>query len=344
MRIGLPGRTTADPVTGRRAMGGAFIRFVYGTGVLALVGYLAWSAGRSVLFLEGPGDVMAPKYIASTPYLSQVVHMNVSPGITVQADDVLAFTTSPQVERERTENLRLQLEQADREGELNIRLRVAAATLSATKDRLAATEQALARLDGGTSVSTAFRLDLFRERSEALLLNARAEAEIQEIRSQLERIHVHATTLREQLDRLERSFAKGVIVSPVAGVVGFDIAHDGQVISPGQRIAEVYEVGASYIDWHVPSFRLYSPAQGDIVFIYEGKRIRTGYVWEILRLADAGHAQSGSLLRPPKHRQVARVKTLDEADPPPLHTEVTVRLNYLHFMDGILRHLEGWLR
>jgi hypothetical protein len=248
------------------------------------------------------------------------------------------------VEREKTEILRLQLEQTNREGELNIRLRVASATLTATKERLAATEQALAQLDGGGSVSTSFKLDLFRERSEAMLLNARAEAEIQEIRSQIDRIHVHDTTLREQLQRLEKSFAKGVIVSPVAGIVGFDIAHDGQVISPGQPIAEVYEVGASYIDWHIPSFRVFSPAQGDVVFIYAGRKLMRGYVWEILNLADAGHYHTDSLLRAPKFRQVARVKPLDEADAPPLNAEVTVRMNYLRFMDGVLRHVEGWFR
>ena len=344
MTARLPAPPATDPAQARRARSGRFVRFVYGAGVLALVAYLAWMAGRSLLFLEGPGYVSAPKYLASTPYLSQVTHMNVSAGVTVEAGDIVAFTTSPQVERERTENLRLQLEQANREGELRIRLRIASATLSAAKDRLRFTEEAMAKADGSHSVSTSFKLDLLRERSEATLLNAQAEAEVQEIQLELDRSRAHMAAMQVRIDRLDRDFAGGVVVSPVSGIVGLAIAHDGQVISPGQTIAEVFDVGASYIDWHIPSFHLFTPAQGDVVFIYQGRKLRRGYVSEILNLAESDRSQNESLLRAPRVKQVVRVKTLREEEVLPLHAEVTVRMNYFRPVDGLLHWIGTWFR
>lgn len=344
MTAWLPPLPGADPVQARRSRGGAIVRFLYGAGVIALIAYLLWAGGRSLLFLEGPGYVSAPKYVASTPYLSQVTHMNVSPGVEVEAGDIVAFTTSPQVERERTELLRLQLEQANREGELRIRLRIASATLAASKERLRFADESTARTDGSHSVSTSFKLELLRERSNAILLNAQAEAEAQEIRLELDRSRTHMAEMQERIERLDRDFAKGVVTSPVAGIVGLAIAHDGQVVSPGQTIAEIFDVGASYIDWHVPSFRVLSPATGDIVFIYQGRRFVRGYVWEILHLAEADRSQNESLLRPARVKQVVRVKTLRENEDLPLHAEVTVRMNYFHFVDGLLQRIERLFR
>lgn len=334
-----------DPVQGRRKRGGAFVRWLYGTGVLALAAYLAWAGGRSLIFLEGPGYVAAPKYLASTPYLSQVTHMNVSAGVTVDAGDILAFSTSPQVEREKTELLRLELEQSNREGELKIRLRIATATLSASKDRLSFADEALARMaEHNVAVSTAYKMEVLRERSDALLLNAQAEAETAEIHVQLDRIHAHMDTMKDRVARLDRDFAGGVIASPVAGVVGLALAHDGEVISPGQTIAEIYDIAATYIDWHVPSFRLYAPRTGDVVFIYRGNGFTRGYVWEILNLAESDRGQGESVLRTPRVKQVVRVKTLREDEILPLHSEVTIRMNYFHGLDALLARLEGWFR
>ena len=333
-----------DPVERRRSRSGAFIRFVYAAGVLALAGYLAWAGGRSLVFLEGPGYVEAPKYLASTPYLSRITHMNVTSGVHVEIGDVLAFSTSPQVERERTELLRLELDQANREGELKIRLRVASATLAASQERLRFADEIFAKADHHPTVSTSYRIDVFKERSEALLLNSQAEAEVQEIRLQLDRIKTHTDEMRRRLDQLDKDFAGGVVVSPVAGIVGLGIAHDGQVISPGQPIAEIYDVSESYIDWHVPSFRLFFPALGDVVFIYQGRSFVPGYVWEILNLADTDRSQNESLLRSPQVKQVVRVKTLHHEATLPLHAEVVVRMNYFHWLDAVLKRIEGWLR
>ena len=334
-----------DPVQGRRKRGGAFVRWLYGAGVILLAAYLAWAGGRSLIFLEGPGYVAAPKYLASTPYLSQISHMNVSAGVGVDAGDILAFTTSPQVEREKTELLRLELEQANREGELKIRLRIATATLSASKDRLAFADETLGRMgDHNVTVSTAYKMDVLRERSDALLLNAQAEAETAEIKLQLDHLREHSDALKERVARLDRDFAGGIITSPVNGVVGLALAHDGQVVSPGQTIAEIYDIAASYIDWHVPSFRLYSPRTGDIVFIYRGNSFTRGYVWEILNLAESDRSQGESVLRTPRVKQIVRVKTLREGEILPLHSEVTVRMNYVGALDTLLARLEGWFR
>lgn len=177
------------PVRDRRARSGLVVRLVYGLGVLAVALYFAWYFGRALVFLEGTGVVTAPVYDVSTPYLSQVVHMNVTSGIAVEEGDLIATVTSPQLDSEINELDRILVEQSQKEADLRIRLRIATATLGLASKNVELTEEAFTRLGPGNAgvTSLTYRMDVYRERATARMQEAQAEAEADEVQKQLDR-------------------------------------------------------------------------------------------------------------------------------------------------------------
>lgn len=331
------------PVRDRRARSGLLVRLVYGLGVMAVGVYIAWYFGRSLLFLEGAGIVTAPVYDVSTPYLSQVVHMNVSSGIAVEEGDLIATVTSPQLDREINEFDRMLMEQSEKEADLRIRLRIASATLDLARKNVELTEEAFARLDGENTgvTSLGYRMDVYRERSAARMQEAQAEAEEDEVRKQLDRFADNRHNIRVKVQALLQSFDKGQVKASVDGIIGNDLIHAGEVVKPGDRIAEIYDISESYILWHLPAFSLREPQVADEVYVHYGSKILPGYVFEIQQIAQQAPDINQSVLRERPQQQVVVVKLVSGEVQLPINAQVTVRMNYSEWIETITRWLFG---
>jgi len=331
------------PVRGRRARSGLPVRLVYGAGVIAVCAYFVWYFGRSLLFLEGSGIVAAPVYDVSTPYLSQVVHMNVSSGIAVEEGDIIATLTSPQLDREINELDRVLVEQSQKEADLKIRLRVALATVELARASANLADEAFKRLDpGGSGVtSLSYRMDVYRERGLANLQLAQAEAESDEVQRQLDIFAANRRDIKIKEHELLTSFDNGQVKAQVDGIIGNDLVHTGEVIKPGDRIAEIYDISESYILWHLPAFSLREPRVAEEVYVHYGSKILPGYVYEIQQIAEQAPGLNQSILREKQQQQVVLVKLQSDQVQLPINAQLTIRMNYSDLIESIIHRLFG---
>lgn len=327
-----------DPVESRRAHSGAAVRLAYGFGIIALVLYGAWYFGRAFIFLEGTGIVSAPLHDVSTPYLSQIEHVNVAPGISVSEGDLIARIRSPQLDQEINNLDRLLLEQSQKEADLRIRYEVAKATSQSANDRLAVTNEAYSRLEGSAAaaVSFTYKMDVSRERSQASMLKAQADAEAHEIQDQLDRFDVNRRFIKSKISQLQREFNDGKIIASVDGIIGNRIGHSGEVIKPGDPIAEIYDVSSQSIIWHIPSLIIREPRIGDPVYIHYGRKILAGYICEIKQITELATEANQSILRDKQQMQIILVRLRDPKNELPVNSVVTVRMNYSARLDQLI--------
>ena len=92
--------------------------------------------------------------------------------------------------------------------------------------------------------------------------------------------------LREHLDEVERNFADGRIVAPIAGIVSTDLAQVGQSLVAGTPIAEILDPTDIFVDWYIPNERLVDPKVGNEVFVLFGNWRISGTIAEILPVSD----------------------------------------------------------
>lgn len=345
MRVNEINPMIPDPVEARRSTSGAAVRFAYGAGIIALGLYLIWYFGRGFLFLEGTGLVTAPLHVVSTPYLSKIEHINVAPGIPVNEGDILATVRSPQLEQDINALDRILVDQSQKEADLRIRYRIAKATSETADSRLAVVNEAYARLDGAGSAaaSLGYRMDVSRERSQAYMQKAQAQAEAEEIQAQLDRFEVNRRFIKSKIQQLEKDFDDGHVKSPVDGLIGNRVARDGEIIRPGDTIAEVYDTSDTYIVWHVPSFNIRQPKVADPVFIHHGQRVIPGYVFEIKQIAEVAAEHTQSVLRGSTQHQVILVRARFGRVNLPINAPVIVRMNYSEWLDHAMQRLVEFL-
>jgi multidrug resistance efflux pump len=332
-----------DPVNTRRSTSGLGIRIIYGAGVIGLGLYLFWYFGRSLLFLEGTGIVAAPLYNISTPYLSRIDHIYVVPGINISEQDVLATLQSPQLEQQINDIDRILVEQSQKEADLRIRYRIAHATAQSTQDRLTLADEAFRRFDGknSESASLVYRMDVYRERAQALLQKSQADAEADEAQIQLHRFEENSSFLQQKIQNLKDQFNNGYITSPIAGVVSNRIVHNGEIIKPGDTIVEIYDASESYIVWHIPAFVIKEPRIGDVVYVHYGQKILPAYIYDIRNIAETAVESNQSILRDKQQQQVILGKLKNNAAMPPINAPVTIRMNYNSWLDVITGYIIG---
>jgi HlyD family secretion protein len=345
MRVNEINPMIPDPVAGRRSTSGAALRFAYGAGIIALGLYLAWYFGRGFLFLEGTGVVSAPLHVVSTPYLSKIDHINVAPGISVYEGDILATVRSPQLEQDINALDRILVDQSHKEADLRIRYRIAKATSETADARMAVANEAYARLEAGGSAaaSLTYRMDVSRERSQAHMQKVQAQAEAEEIQAQLDLFAVNRRFVKAKIDRLREDFDEGYVRSPVDGLIGNRVARDGEIIRPGDTIAEVYDTSDIYVVWHVPSFNIRQPKVADPVYIHHGQRVIQGYVFEIKQIAEAAPEAVQSVLRGSTQHQVILVRARFGRMGLPLNAPVIVRMNYSFWLDTAVQRVFEFL-
>ena len=335
-----------DPVENRRASSGRAVRVVYIAGLLVFGGYLAWHFLRFMVFLEGSGTITAKQFQISVPYAVHIDAIEVVPGSRVKRGDVIAVVNSFEVEEYRSGLLRSIAEMTTREAEFQIMLSIAQASLAPSAKRLEIAKETTKRFQEWArgAESSQYRIDIFRELSNAMEFNAHAEAEAAEVSRQLQRLSESRLKLEERLAEIEGKFNGGIIVSPIDGVVAFGIAKDGQTILAGQMIGSVYDTSAIFIDWEMPLRRLIEPRVGDTVFISSGFDTIEGTISAIYPISTNLGADRRDFFSATPLGQTARVKNHGFDELLPMDSQVTVRMNYSTAANRFVQLFSGTFR
>src|SRR3954469_19579738 len=144
-----------------------------------------------------------------------------------------------------------------RRAEIPIKTRVAQESLETARAYREFTEGAADRLEASSVASLAFRIEIFRERVQARKAAVSQEAEIAEAITQLADLDEFNQQLRERLDQVERGFAGGRVVAPVAGILSTNLAYAGQSLLAGTPVAEILDPTDVFVDWYISNERLF---------------------------------------------------------------------------------------
>src|SRR5262245_15185588 len=230
-----------DPVESRRRAAGRLVRIAYATCVFGVLAFFIIYFGAPFVLLRGPGIVSSPRYVVSLPYVVQVSHVNVTRGARVKAGEEVGQVWSPQVDNIVATYMRALADIASRQADLRIKARVAQESLEAARAYLPLTQEAADRIEGSAGATLTFRVEIFRERASARKAVVSQEAEAAEATIQLASLDKFYQQLREHLNEVERSFANGRVLAPIAGVVSTNLVYVGQSLVAGTPITEILD-------------------------------------------------------------------------------------------------------
>jgi multidrug resistance efflux pump len=231
-------------------------------------------------------------------------------------------------------------EVAVRQAELRVKLRVAQESLASTRSYLELTQQTIARIEENSAASLTYRVEMYRERAQALSTLASQEAEIAEGSVQLAELDEFGRQIRSHMDAVERSFAAGKVFAPIAGVVATNVAYAGQSLVAGAAIAEILDATDIFVDWYIPNARLVDPAIDDPVMVVFGNRRIRGRVVDILPVSDVYAGRQPQFGRDRQATQIARIR-FDEGTPaaPALNSTVSIHMYYTRFTTRVAEWL-----
>ncbi|MBB4038759.1 multidrug efflux pump subunit AcrA (membrane-fusion protein) [Microvirga flocculans] len=327
-----------DPVESRRSPAGRMVRLIYALGVLGVVGFFVVRFVAPAVLLSGPGIVSAPREIVSLPYVVQIQRMEAEPGAKVEPGTPIALVRSPQISEIVSNLMRALADVTSREAELRVKARVARDSLESARTRLRMADDTQRRLEtaaGQESASLVYRAEVYRERALAVQNVVALEAEAEEASAQLMKLAETRQQIQAQLDRTQKEFDGGRVVSPVAGIVAARPARAGETVVAGSSIAEIFQSGETYVDWYIPDFRFFDPQPGHKVFVVQGRFRASGIIAEILPISDTIESGRGSILRDPQTGQVARIRLDPGVQGPALNASVHVHMYYTDIADRI---------
>ena len=283
-----------------------------------------------MLFLEGHGTITAKRILISAPYSLHIESIEAIAGAAVRKGDVIAIISSFEVEKYQSDLLRTIAGLSSTESDLQIRASIAEASLAPAARRLAIARETTARFEAWPDDRTTaqYRIDIFRELSDATAFFTRAQAEVSEVGRQLALNKQNQTALEARLADSIRQFNEGRILAPIDGVVAFGIAEAGQSLPVGQAIGSVYDTTEIYIDWEMPLRRFVEPKVGDKVFITAGYSVIEGSVAKIYPLSSSLGANRHDYFSTTPQGQTARVENHGFDKLLPIDSSVTVRMSY----------------
>jgi hypothetical protein len=134
------------------------------------------------------------------------------------------------------------------------------------------------------------------------------------------------------MDAVERDFAGGKVLAPIAGVVSTGVAHAGQSLVAGAPIAEILDPTDIFVDWYVPNARLIDPVKGEQVIVLFGNRRIAGTISDILPVSDIYAGQQPQFGRDRQATQIARIRFDEGTRPPALNSTVYVHMYYARWI------------
>jgi biotin carboxyl carrier protein len=320
-----------DPIESRRRAAGRLVRLAYGTTVFGVLAFFVVYFGAPFVFLAGPGTVTAPRYAVSLPHIVQVQTMSVKPGATVKAGQEIGTVNSPQIDGVLATYMNTLADIAVRRSELRVKLRVAQESLASTRSYLDLTEETIAQIEKTSAASLSYRVDMYRERAQALGTLVTHEAEISESTVQIADLDKFSQQVRGHMDAIDRSFAGGKVVAPIAGVVSTNVAYPGQSLVAGAPIAEILDTTDIFVDWYIPNERLIDPRVDNHVTVLFGNRRISGTIVDILPVSDVYAGRQPQFGRDRQSTQIARIRFDEGAVLPALNSTVRVRMHYSPF-------------
>ena len=317
-----------DPVESRRRAAGRLVRMAYATILFGVLAFFVAYFGAPLVFLGGQGIVSAPRYVVSLPYTVQVSHMNLAPGATVKAGEEIGQVLSPEQDSIVATYMRALADISGRTAELRIKARVAKESLEAARSYQRVTEEAVERIGAMSAATVTFRMEVMRERAAAHKAVVSQEAEVAESAIQLASLDEFIQQLRGRLDEAERHFGHGRVTVPTAGIVSTGLAHVGQSLVAGTPVAEILDPTDIFVEWYIPNRRLIDPQVGNEVVVLFGNRRIPGTIAEILPVSGVYSGTQQQLTRDRPATQIARIRFVPDASPPPLNATVNIRMHY----------------
>ena len=336
--------TVPDPIESRRRAAGRLVRIAYATAVFGLLGFFIVYFGAPLVFLGGPGTVSSARHVISFPFVVRVIEMKVAPGDAVKAGAEIGQVRSPEQDRIVATYLQSLVEIASRKAELRIKARVASETLELARAYQKLTEEVADLIEKSSASSMAYRVEILRERAAARKAAVSQEAEVAESITQLSDLDEINARLRESMETMERNFAEGRVVAPIAGIVATNLADAGQSLVAGTPVAEILDPSDVFVDWYVPNERLRDPRVGQEVFVLFGNRRLTGKISELLPVSAVYAPTQLLVARAPSATQIARIRFDADAALPPLNSTVNIHMFYNRFAARMAAALVVWLR
>jgi multidrug efflux pump subunit AcrA (membrane-fusion protein) len=328
-----------DPVESRRRAAGRLVRIAYGTIVFGILGFFVVYFGAPMIMLSGPGTVSSARHVISFPYLVRVTDMKVGRGAAVKAGEEIGKVRSPEQDNIVATYLRALADVASRRSDLRIKARVARESLEAARTYERITDEAATHLKTSSTASTNYRLEILRERALAHKNVVSLEAEAAESVTQLADLDEMGQRLRDSLDTVERNFAEGRVVAPIAGIVSTNLSQVGESVVAGTPVAEILDPTDVFVDWYIPNSRLADPQIGQEVFVLFGNRRLLAIIKDILPVSDVYSKRQVTFAGERAATQIARIEFEPGVTPPPLNSTVYVHMYYT----AIARRLAGWL-
>jgi multidrug efflux pump subunit AcrA (membrane-fusion protein) len=309
-------RTNADRFANDvRASRRRFGRYVYLTTIAGILLYLANLFAGHLLWLDADGIVTADRVAVAFPYEVEVLRVDVRSGQNVKEGEPLARVRSAQVAESIATLTARYADTYARQAELQIRVDVANAVIGRAAERLSAAEANLKRVNETRAsgfASDSFVGNAIRERYAALQEMAVREAERRSSTEQLANLRRAQDDARAALDKLREQYADGHVVAPATGVIGARLAMRGDVLRPGDNLAEVY-VGRKFVLGYLGPGTFYEVEPNDRVLVSYGFAESGGTVVEILPITVPLPPEFQKTFRPASRGQVARILLDDDA-------------------------------
>lgn len=124
------------------------------------------------------------------------------------------------------------------------------------------------------------------------------------------------------LRKLENHYSDGVVRAETAGTIGDVVPSVGEVFVAGEPILSIIS-GRPYVLAYLPEDYLFSLNEGLEVNISGGRKAATGYISEVLPVAQAVPQEFKNAFKPYRNRQLARIEFHRD---PPIPTFSNVRI------------------
>ncbi len=334
-------------MTSRLVSSGNAVRFIYGSSVVILLIFLAWHFFRYIFFIEGEGVVKAATYTISKSYTVRLIESRIVAGNQVIAGSVLGRLGSHEISRYIAESTKTIMAQDVIISDLETRRRIAHDTINAQKNRSVVAVDALKRLEAHPQYqpSTLFRSSIFKERAESLKDYTTAQSEFTETAEQIEIVRKTKRILEIELARVINEFNDGFLQAPISGVIGSQVAEEGQTLNPGENIAVIYDRNNMYIDWAMPVLYFRKPEVGDSVSISSGLNVVSGKITNIFSVSDKSNTLStlqNRLFYGGEPTQIVRVKAMGQNNKLDILSRVIVRMHYFKISEVVMNIFADW--
>ncbi len=311
-----------------RSGGRSLARRLYFASIVILLSFVLYYSIGAYFFLEADGLVAKERTEVSAMSLSRVVDVMVKSAQPVKAGDLLLTIQAPEVLQQLGQAQSRLADILRRDDQIRSRLlsistlKPLAASYSARAKKYeeAASSAGTAGF-ASTSHLTGTARDSYNAARDLSLLETEEQALRDEMQTQ-DKLRGQASALIQEFESI---FHNGRVFAPISGSIGTLVPDRGQVFRAGDPMLSINS-GDPFVLAFVPTARLYSLVDGQVVIVTDGTSRVLGHVERIHNqnnLAATVPKDFQSAFRGPDVREVFRVR-LEGASPFALFSKVRV--------------------